>query len=813
MAISENKTNHTAVGNIDSFSAIRKDKIDKCFYYPPPGTLHLDDTTDEKNATCGYVGGTALSHPITSGNTTVWGMNDYNAFMDDSEAPPTVNPVLWRMERLNNKNGLFQVHPKAEKGGRTGNIYQIRSYDLATMTIVKGDTGWVVIDPLTSNETAAAGWKCFCEQVDANALISAIIITHSHVDHYKGVEGIIDATGILRGVAQADFETKRGIPAGKVLVVAPNGFYNEAISENLYLGNCMSRRAVYMYGSALPKDEKGHVGSGLGKTISTGTGALLSPSFEVKPGDKELVTLYIDGLEMQFQDVPGTEAPAEFHVYIKKYRALCPGENVTHTLHNLLTSRGAKVRDPKAFGKAIDDAIRLFGNMECLIGNHHWPTWGNAECIALMEKQRDLYLYFNDQVIRLLNKGMNMEEIAETFTLPDSLNCEFYNRGYYGTVNHDVKAVVQRYIGWWDGNPANYFKYPDKEVALRFVADMGGADAVLRKAMEYFKKADYRWTVELTRQVVFNDPENMQARYLQADALEQLAYSFESGTWRNIFLSAAFELRGEPMGVLPRTNKEFITQATATLKTLTPEYIFEYFATLVNGVEAGKANLLLYVHFDDTNQTHELHLVNGVLHHKDKTEDKELAEKNVITFAGVEAFAEDFRLRMLTLHPNDCPGTKTDGGASLTSLYQFFDTFNGMWNIVEPLDSTPRKRTYLLSGFVTGTTIQWDISASACYDSITHIYDDTGKSYACAIKKKTGNDNLITLAQGQALFMGKDLYIDISSSLAHRIDVKIDTWTTVGPKGVLLHKSIYMEDSTDNDYNDVCITLTGGCGI
>ena len=672
----------------------KKQKINKVYYpstadnLPPPeasGSKNPAYYQDEENANRGYVEGTKLTNPVcVDGNTKLvsWNMAEYDfmAKYPIDKGPDAVNPVLWRMEKLNNANGLFQVLPKVENGkngGTEGTVYQVRSYDLATMSIVKSDTGWVVIDPLGGAETAKTAWECFKKAVDPTAKVRAILITHSHVDHYKGVEGIVAAQNILRGVSQDNFTNAAkpyAIPSDQTVVIAPNGFYDEAISENLYLGNCMSRRAVYMYGSALPHDECGQVGTGLGKGVGVTTGALLQPSFELRPVGMDKVTeLYIDGLKISFQDVPGTEAPAEFHIYIDKYKALCPGENISYTMHNLLTSRGAKARDPKAFANAIDNAIKLFPNVEAIIGTHHWPTWDKDSCIKMMEKQRDMYRFFNDQVIRMVNKGMNMEEIAEVFRLPKSLDCEYYNRGYYGSINHNVKAVVQRYVGWWDGNPANYFKYPDEEVAKRFVADMGGEDVVLKKAETYFKNGDYRWAVELTRQIVFCNSQYTQARYLQADALEQLAYSFESATWRNIFLSAAFELRGTPMGALPSTPEAFVMNTTAMLKTLTPPYIFDYFATLIKGYEAGEENVRIIVLFKDTQEQYALHLCNGVLH-ATKDLSNEFAD---VSFGNVEDFANDFYKSMY-------PGEK-GGNEQLCKIYKYFDTYNNQWNIIEPL--------------------------------------------------------------------------------------------------------------------------------
>lgn len=659
-------------------------------YYPAP--LLKDCYT--QNVTMGYVEGSALTEPLwfnKEKGLKAWDINKYD-FMQ-GESPTTVHPTLWRMEQLNNINGIFQVLPVVEKGGTDGFIYQARSYNLATMSFVKSQNGWIIIDPMSSAESATAAWEAFKKNVDENAKITAILVTHSHIDHYNGIMGIIDPETIWE-ISQDEYiklsknpKKLAKVSEGKVLFVAPDGFYDEAISENLYVGTSMGRRALYMYGSLLPTDEYGHVGSGLGKSVPlTMTGELFEPSFELKCEKDGLKDLCIDGINLRFQNVPGTEAPAEFHIFIKEYNTLCPGENVTYTMHNLLTSRGAKVRDAKAFGKAIDDAMTIAedyfdGNLEVLLGTHHWPTWGKDNCIEMMSKQRDMYYYFNNQVIHMLNKGMNMEEIAEVFTLPESLHSEYYNRGYYGTINHNVKAVVQRYVGWWDGNPANYYKYPEEEVAKRFVEDMGGEDAVLEKAQQYFMKEDYRWTVELTKQLVFNNPENKAARYLLADALEQLAYSFESGTWRNIFLSGAMDLRnGGISGLIPNSMK--IKNAAKNMLNQSPEHIFEYYSILLDGDKAGKDNIDYSLDIKIADDCYNLHLVNGVLHYKKIEKSTES-----VKFANVEEFVNNFTKRMTMYKPDNAENvvTTTDYDP-MDIFYRYFEIFDIGWNIIEPLE-------------------------------------------------------------------------------------------------------------------------------
>ncbi len=589
-----------------------------------------------------------------------WNMEGYQ-FLNETNAPASVNPSLWRQERLNNINGLFEV--------LSNKIYQVRSYDLATMSFVKTAGGWIVIDPLTSTETARAGLALLRSHVSSQPVV-AILSTHSHIDHYGGVSGILAS----EGKPIAPDATPAG-SAGKILYYAPDGFYEEALSENLYLGNSMFRRSDYMYGSYLSKGPYGHVGSGLGKTTGFGASLLYRPSAEIVSNGP----VFIDGLEVVFQLAPGTEAPAEMHIFFPAYGALCPGENVSHTMHNLLTSRGAKVRDAKAFAYYIDEAINLFGpSVTMLIGTHHWPVWGNERCLKILRDQRDLYRYFNDQVIRMLNNGMNMEAIAESFELPAALAGEFYNRGYYGTLNHNVKAVAQRYVGWWDGNPANYYKYPESLAARKYVDFMGGESAVIAKARQSYAQGDYRWVAEVMQHVVFANPANQEAKNLQADAFEQLGYSFESGTWRNIFLSGAEELRNGTLGP-PVTG----SSVSGSLGAMPPSLIFDYLSTLVKGKEAEHLTLAMRFIFTDsdlpaTESNLYVLLRNGVLQSWSNKPDEPVGATYTLTRSRLLAWLND---------PSDLSGIQVAGDSSLfAQLVAQFDTHNRLWNLVLPAD-------------------------------------------------------------------------------------------------------------------------------
>jgi len=627
--------------------------------------LDFRDQQDFEDANRGFIAGLEPPRIITNDIPQLndlgfyaWNMEVFQ-FLNGATAPPSANPSLWRQEQLNNINGLFVV--------LTNQVYQVRSYDTATMSFIKCPAGWIVIDPLTSAETARAGLALLRAHVSQEP-VAAIISTHSHIDHWGGVKGILDS----EGKPLAPDATPAG-SEGKILYYAPAGFYEESLSENLYLGNAMFRRADYMYGSYLPKGERRQIGSGLGKTTGWGISQLYPPSAEVAING----VVSIGGLNVSFQLAPGTEAPAEMHVFFPDYGAFCPGENVSHTMHNLLTSRGAKVRDPKAFAQYIDEAIDQFGpQIDVLIGTHHWPVWGNDRCLKILEDQRDMYRFFNDQVIRMVNNGMNMEEIAEAFDLPTLLDREFYNRGYYGTKNHNVKAVVQRYVGWWDGNPANYFKYPDDAAAHKYVEFMGGESAVIAKARQSYEQGDYRWVAEVMKHVVFANPANQEAKNLQADAFEQLGYSFESGTWRNIYLSGAEELRNGTIG--PPANP-----GSSALSGMPPTLLFDYFSTLVMGKQAEAMDLAMRFKFTDaglpaTETDLYVRLKNGVLHCKNNKPDAPTGVTYTLTTTNLLA---------LLKNPSDLSGIQVEGDGTLfAQLAAQFEKHNRLWNIPLPLD-------------------------------------------------------------------------------------------------------------------------------
>jgi alkyl sulfatase BDS1-like metallo-beta-lactamase superfamily hydrolase len=541
-------------------------------------TFPFADTRDFEDASRGLLARPA--DPVIRGadGTVVWDGEAYGFL--DGEAPETVHPSLWRQSQLVNLSGLFEV---------THGIYQVRGLDLSNITFVEGDTGVIVIDPLISTETAAAAIALYRAHRGERP-VTGVIYSHSHVDHFGGVKGVI---------------SQEEVDAGAIPVLAPEGFLEHAIAENVYAGTAMGRRAGYMYGAALERSATGGVGAGLGQTTSLGTVSLIVPNDLVRATGE---TRRIDGVEIVFQMAPGTEAPAEMHFHFPQRRALCMAENATHTLHNLLTLRGALVRDPRVWAQYLSEAIETFADeVDVVFASHHWPTWGAERIREFLGLQRDLYAYLHDQTLRRLNRGETGIEIAEDFPLPPALTQAWHAHGYYGSVSHNVKAIYQRYMGWYDGNPARLWKHPPEAAAIRYVAAMGGADAVVALARTAADDGDLRWAAELLDHVVFADPRHAPGRALLADVLERLGFGSENGPWRDVFLSGAKELRSGGFGT-PTT-----ASSPDMLAALPPALFFDAIAIQVDGPKAWHLDLATRWVFPDSDETFRVTLRNGVL--------------------------------------------------------------------------------------------------------------------------------------------------------------------------------------------------------
>jgi alkyl sulfatase BDS1-like metallo-beta-lactamase superfamily hydrolase len=543
-------------------------------------SLPIDDTQDFDDADRGFIGRAESRQVRAADGRAVWDLDAYGFL--DGPPPETTNPSLWRQAQLCAKDGLFKVVP---------GIYQLRGFDLSVMSVIEGDTGVIVIDPLTCRETAAAAFALYTAHRGPRP-VRAMIYTHSHVDHFGGVKGII---------------TQDQVDAGDVPVIAPEGFMHHAISENVFAGTAMARRAAYMYGAALDKGPGGQIGAGLGQTIPTGTLTLIAPTIDITHTGQELI---VDGVSIAFQVTPGTEAPAEMNFYFPGHGALCAAENTTHTLHNVLTIRGAVVRDAHAWAHYLTETIDLWGDeLDVVFASHHWPTWGRERAVEFLAMQRDMYLYLHDQALRLINQGYVGAEIAEMLEMPPALQAAWHTHGYYGSVSHNLKAVYQRYMGWYDGNPANLWGYPPVEVANRYVAAMGGAAGALETARRAYDDGDYRWAVEVCKHLLFADDTDAAAQALQADALEQLGFGAENGTWRNAFLSGAHELRHGRFGSPTTASAELVSA-------LSVDQVLDSIAIRIDGPKAWHERLTLSFVVTDTGATHIAELRNGVLHHR-----------------------------------------------------------------------------------------------------------------------------------------------------------------------------------------------------
>jgi alkyl sulfatase BDS1-like metallo-beta-lactamase superfamily hydrolase len=511
----------------------------------------------------------------------VWELGSYDFL--DADPPASADPNLWRQGQLGRIAGLFEIAP---------GFYQLRGFDLSNMHVVEGREGIVVIDPLVSAETAAAALALYREHRGERP-VTGLIYTHSHVDHFGGAKGVL---------------TTEETEARRVPVLAPAGFLHHAVSENVFAGTAMARRAGYMYGALLERGPEGQIGAGLGQTTSLGTITLIPPNLDiVETGQEEDV----DGVRMSFQLTPGTEAPAEMNIHFPDARVLCIADNAARSMHNILTPRGALVRDPCVWAHYLDEAIELFGeHSDALFAGHHWPCWGSERIVDYLEKQRDLYTYLHDQTLRLLNQGHTGPEIAELIELPPSLAEEWHCREFYGSISHNTKAIYQRYMGWFDGNPAHLWEHPPVEQARRYVEFMGGAEAVLGKARASFEQGDYRWVAEIVNHVVFAEPENRAARELQAEALEQLGFGAENASWRNFFLMGAKELRegtsGTPTSAAPPD----------VLAHLTVSQLLDAMAIRLNGPRAAEHHLRIDWRVTDPDERHAITVRNGVLRHR-----------------------------------------------------------------------------------------------------------------------------------------------------------------------------------------------------
>ena len=529
------------------------------------------DPQDLERVRRGFIAARTEPEIVDDRGRTVVDTGAFEFLRDNREQPDTVNPHLWRHATLNAHHGLFEV---------AKDIWQVRGYDISNITFIKGTTGWVVIDPLTADSTAKASLDLLTEHVE-NRPVTAVIYTHSHADHFGGVLGIT---------------TKADVESGKCQIIAPVGFLHEAIAENIIAGPAMSRRATYQFGRLLPPSPQGHVDCGLGNSVPTAAPSLLAPTRDITYTGEELV---IDGVRIVFQLTPETEAPAEMNFFFPDHGWLCMAENCSHTMHNLVPIRGALVRNALNWSKYINESIELFADKtDVLFTSHNWPRWGRQDVREFLTLQRDLYRWIHDQTMRFANHGMTALEIADLLVLPDEFLAQEHTRGFYGDLVHNVKAVYQRYLSWYDANPANLNKLPPTQVGAKYVELAGGIDALIDVAQQAFDSGDYRWVAELVNHAVFADPKNLRARNLQADALEQLGYQAESSTFRNSYLMGAQELRNGPP-----PSGEARVRARSLIKAMSLDQVFDTVGTRMISENLTGVNLSLNWLFTDMVET------------------------------------------------------------------------------------------------------------------------------------------------------------------------------------------------------------------
>lgn len=611
--------------------------------------LPFSDTRDFDDASRGFLGTREHARILSDNGREIWSLEPYG-FLGEQAAPPTADPSLWRQSRLNMNHGLFEVVP---------GVYQVRGFDIANMTLIEGDSGVIVVDTLTSIEGARAALELY-HQHRGHRPVTAVMFTHTHTDHWGGARGILDDATLA---------------AGNVPIIAPDLFLEHAVSENIIAGPAMLRRAQYQFGPLLAKGPRGQIDCGLGKSMAAGLVGLLRPTDLIKAtGD----TRTIDGVTFEFQMAPNSEAPAEMHFYLPHYKVLNLAENCTHNFHNLLPFRGADVRDALAWSKYLNEALQMWGGKaQAMCGQHHWPVWGTDRVDAMIRQQRDLYKFAHDQTVRLMNHGLNAAEIAETIKLPASLDGAWHARGYYGHIRHNVKAIYQKYLGWYDANPANLDPLPRIEAGKKYVEYMGGAASILSHARKDFEKGEFRFIAQALSHLVFAEPDNNDAKALLADTFEQLGYLSESATWRNSYLFAARELRHGMPNLPPRPG-----MPRETLAALRTEQLWDVLGVRLNGPKAEGKHITLNWQFTDTNETFVLTLENCALTYLSGTQSAAADAGFALTrdlFNGVIAKQTSFPEAVMAGQ------IKVTGNAmKLAELMGLMDEFPRMFEIVEP---------------------------------------------------------------------------------------------------------------------------------
>jgi alkyl sulfatase BDS1-like metallo-beta-lactamase superfamily hydrolase len=611
--------------------------------------LPFSDVRDFDDAKRGFLGTIENARIASAQGRVVWSLEPYG-FLADEKAPPTVDPSLWRQSRLNMNHGLFEVVP---------GVYQVRGLDIANMTLIEGDSGVIVVDTLTSIEGARAAMELYFQHRGKRPVV-AVIFTHTHTDHWGGARGVLD-DAISGG--------------GSVPIIAPNFFMEHAVSENIIAGPAMLRRAMYQFGPLLAKGVRGQVDCGLGKSMAAGSVALLRPTdLIIATGDRRT----IDGVEFEFQMAPNSEAPAEMHFFIPRYKLLNLAENCTHNFHNLLPFRGADVRDALAWSKYLGEALHMWGGKaDVMCGQHHWPVWGPERIDTMIREQRDLYKFAHDQTIRLMNHGLTATEIAETIRLPKSLDGAWHGRGYYGHIRHNVKAIYQKYLGWYDANPVNLDPLPPVESGKKYVEYMGGSAAILDRASKDFARGEFRFVAQAVGHLVFAEPDNQAARAMLADTFEQLGYATESSTWRNAYLFGAQELRQGMPKLPPRA-----AMPRETLAALRTEQLWDVLGVRLNGPKAEGKRIVLNWSFSDTGENFVLNLENSALTYATGAQ----ADDADAGFTLARGTLDEVIAKITTFQ--DAVGSGkvkfTGNPMRLGELMMLMDEFPRMFEIVEP---------------------------------------------------------------------------------------------------------------------------------